>query len=64
LKKEDALQIIKMAQTLLAEEDNMVELSPPMTVCGDLHGQFYDLLQLFKVAGDPSGKRNSFTEQF
>ena len=30
-------------------------MSTPVTVCGDLHGQFYDVLELFRVAGGIPG---------
>jgi len=47
------LRIVRDAAKLLGAEPNLVEVASPLTVAGDTHGQYYDLMQLFKVGGDP-----------
>ncbi len=39
------------ANDLYVIESNIQPVSTPVTICGDLHGQFYDVLELFRIAG-------------
>ncbi|KAL8865592.1 MAG: hypothetical protein Q9174_006810, partial [Haloplaca sp. 1 TL-2023] len=51
-------KLCEMCKELLMEESNVQPVSTPVTICGDLHGQFYDVLELFRVAGGvPSDKK-------
>lgn len=48
---ECAAELISQCSALLHNEPNLLELKYPITVCGDIHGQFYDLIRLFEVGG-------------
>lgn len=45
--------LIKLSKEILSKEANMPDVRAPVTVVGDIHGQFYDLLQLFQICGEP-----------
>ncbi|CAG8618725.1 10565_t:CDS:2, partial [Cetraspora pellucida] len=52
LSETDMKKLCEMVKDLLMEESNIQPVHTPVTVCGDIHGQFYDLLELFHVGGE------------
>ena len=45
---------------ILCEESNVQPVEAPVIVCGDIHGQFFDLLNIFKVGGEIPEKKYLF----
>jgi len=52
LPEEDLKRLCIMVREILLEESNIQPVNSPVTVCGDIHGQFYDLLELFRTGGE------------
>ncbi|CAF1034307.1 unnamed protein product, partial [Adineta ricciae] len=44
--------LCERAKDILSKESNVQEVHCPVTVCGDVHGQFHDLMELFKIGGN------------
>ncbi|EAA07900.6 serine/threonine-protein phosphatase 6 catalytic subunit-like [Anopheles arabiensis] len=51
LPENDLKKLCDIVCELLIEESNVQPVSTPVTVCGDIHGQFYDLEELFRTGG-------------
>ena len=60
LEKADLLELINLFQAQIKSEPNILKIQDPVTVVGDIHGQFYDLLKLLEVGGSPETTKYLF----
>jgi hypothetical protein len=51
LPEADMKVLCDRVRTILMEESNIQPVSSPVTICGDIHGQFWDLLELLRKGG-------------
>lgn len=53
LSESEVRQLCELAKAVLHEESNVHPIRCPVTICGDIHGQFHDLMELFRIGGFP-----------
>lgn len=56
LTESQLIKIIDGASQIMAVEPNLLEVSIPSVVIGDIHGQLFDLFQMFECSGYPDEK--------
>lgn len=53
LKNNEITSICQAAREVLLGQPTLIELSPPVKIVGDVHGQYSDLIRLFEMCGFP-----------
>ena len=53
LKEDEIKFLIDKSLPIIKNQKVLVELEAPLTICGDIHGQYYDLLRIFEHCGYP-----------
>ncbi|CAD8099262.1 unnamed protein product [Paramecium sonneborni] len=58
--KKEVIKLVTMANKIFKNEGSLIHLSDPLTVVGDIHGQFYDFLKILDVGGNPESQKYVF----
>lgn len=58
------IKIINLTDQILVKEVNVLSIEPPVTIVGDIHGQFYDLLTILSLGGHPEHTSYLFMGDF
>jgi len=50
---DEVVNLIDAATAIIANQPSLLELEAPIQICGDVHGQYHDLLRLFEHCSYP-----------
>jgi hypothetical protein len=50
---EEIRGVLHLVRTIFLRQSMLLEVDAPVKICGDIHGQFFDLLRLFQREGSP-----------
>lgn len=60
IKEEDIRFILAAVREIFLSQPMLLEIRPPVRVCGDIHGQYYDLLRVYDMCGYPPASNYLF----
>jgi len=64
LEEDELKNLADYVKEILVEESHVQPVAAPVTVCGDIHGQFHDLLRLFETGGEVPSTNYIFMGDF
>ena len=53
ISQSDTMTLYNQTREVYMSQPMLLELGAPIKICGDIHGQFHDLLRLFEYEGLP-----------
>ena len=53
LREDEIRMVLNDVRDVFMSQEMLLEITPPIRICGDIHGQFYDLLRIFDKCGYP-----------
>ena len=60
LKNTEIVSLCMAAREVFLSQPTLIELSPPVKIVGDVHGQYSDLIRLFEMCGFPPSSNYLF----
>lgn len=60
LTEDEITELIESANDIIMDQPVLIEINSPVNICGDIHGQYSDLLRLFEAGGFPPNKNYLF----
>ena len=58
------MMILELATNIFRRERNLLEVKDPVTVVGDIHGQFFDFIKMLDVGGNPENTKYLYLGDF